>query len=254
LSKELATTFFSRPMRVVLPEPVSVTIWRYGMFEEDVAFYLLSVLRPGDTFIDIGGHFGFFSMLGRELVGTEGTVVTFEPMPRTREILVENMQQNAAPAHHHIISAAAGSEAGRLMFKDFGLSGSAFATSGAERSSGLKFTGEVEVPVRTVDSVTEELALSSLRLMKIDAENAEYEVIQGALSTIRRLRPAIVIEAGDSAGSSTRRVVDSLIAEKYRPLEFRDWTLRPHQVTDSYDYLNLLMIPTELGNEILGQR
>ncbi|AAU92796.1 methyltransferase, FkbM family [Methylococcus capsulatus str. Bath] len=256
LRKELATTFFDRRMRVVLPEPVSVTIWRYGMFEPDVAFYLLSLLRPGDNFVDIGGHFGFFSMLGRELVGAEGTVVTFEPMPATREILAENMQRNAAPARHHLVPAAAGALAGTLMFKDFGLAGSAFATPifSAERASGLRLAGEVEVEVRTIDSVVDEFALASLRLMKIDAENAEYEVIQGALSTIRRLRPGIVIEAGDSAGSSTRRVLDALVAEDYRPFEFHDWALRPHVIADAYGYLNLLMLPAESSSEIISQR
>jgi len=248
LHKELATTFFGRRMLVVLPEPVSVTVWRYGMFERDVAFYLLSTLRPGDTFIDIGGHFGFFSMLGRELVGVAGTVVTFEPMPATREILTENMQRNAAPALHYLIPSAAGSTSGRLVFKDFGLAGSAFATSGAEPSSGLQLAGMVEVEVRTVDSVVEELALASLRLIKIDAENAEFAVVQGALTTIRRLRPAIILEAGDSLEGSTRRVVDTLLTEGYRPFEFHDWTIRPHTVVSSYGYLNLLMIPAECND------
>ena len=78
----LATLFFGKRMLVILPEPVSVRIWRYGVFEPDVAFYLITCLRAGDTFIDIGGHFGFFSMLGRELVGQDGTVVTFEPFIR----------------------------------------------------------------------------------------------------------------------------------------------------------------------------
>lgn len=254
LRKELATTFYSRQICIVLPEPVSVRIWRYGIFEPDVAFYLLSVLRPGDVFIDIGGHFGFFSMLGRELVGSMGAVVTFEPMPATREILTENMQKNAAPTRHYLIPAAAGASSGKLMFKDFGLAGSAFATSSAERSAGLKFAGNVQVDVRTVDSVVEELELMSLRLMKIDAENAEYDVLQGALSTLRRLRPAIIIETGDSAVSSSRRVVDTLLAEGYRPFEFHDWMIRPHKVTETYGYLNLLMIPTEWSDDIVAPR
>lgn len=254
LRKELATTFFGRKMLIVLPEPVSVAIWRYGLFEQDVAFFLMSLLRPGDGFIDIGGHFGFFSMLGRELVGSMGAVVTFEPMPATREILIENMQKNAAPARHYLIPAAAGASSGKLMFKDFGLAGSAFATSSAERSTGLKFAGNVQVDVRTVDSVVEELELMSLRLMKIDAENAEYDVLQGALSTLRRLRPAIIIETEDSAVSSSRRVVDTLLAEGYRPFEFHDWMIRPHKVTETYGYLNLLMIPTEWSDDIVAPR
>jgi len=208
-------TFFGRKMRVVLPEGISVRIWRYGVFEEDVAYYLLKVLAPGDTFIDIGTHFGFFSMLARQIVGARGTVVSFEPMPRQRAVLETNMSAHSAPCTHHLIPAAAGAAPGKLMFKDLGIMGSAFATSRRIRDPRFKPLGEVEVDVCTVDRVMDDLALPSLRLMKIDAENAEYDVVQGSLQTIRRLRPSIILEAGDigAVGSGTRRVVDLIISQ-----------------------------------------
>lgn len=249
-----AKTFFDRKMQVIVPEPVSVRIWRYGFFEEDVCFYLLSLLRPGDTFIDIGGHFGFFSMLGGELVGPDGTVVTFEPMPGTREILSTNMSRRAGQAHHHLIPAAAGAASGRLKFKDFGLTGSAFATSATQRSTKVTLVGEVDVEVRTLDSVVEDLGLTSCRLIKIDAENAEYNVIHGGLASIRRLRPALILETGDDCDEvgSTRRVLDVLLAENYAPYEFRDWALAPHAVAARYNYQNLLMIPKEKVADLIG--
>ena len=249
-----AKTFFDRTMQVIIPEPVSISIWRYGFFEEDVCYFLLSLLRPGDTFIDIGGHFGFFSMLGRELVGSDGTVVTFEPMPSTREVLCENMSRHASPAHHHLIPSAAGAATGRLKFKDFGLTGSAFATSGTKRSTSVKLVGEVDVDVRTLDSVVDDLGLKKCCLIKIDAENAEYDVINGGLASIRRLRPAVILETGDDgdAESRTRRVLDLLLAEKYAPFEFRAWRLAPHEVSERYGYQNLLMIPQEKVAKSVG--
>jgi FkbM family methyltransferase len=249
-----ARTFFNRPMKVVLPEMVSVAIWRSGFFEEDVCAYLLQVLRPGDVFIDIGGHFGFFSMLARELVGAQGTVATFEPMPGTRKILMENMERNAAPAYHHLIPAAAGAAAARLTFKDYGLVGSAFATSAAGRNGSLQHVGDVDVDVRTVDSVTEELGLTSLRLMKIDAEDAEYDVLMGSLDTIRKLRPAIILEAGDVTEGATRRAMDVLLAEGYEPYEFADWSLRRHAVSENYTYQNLLMVPLEKSADMVTSK
>jgi hypothetical protein len=99
--------------------------------------------------------------------------------------------------------------------------------------------------VRSVDGVTQELALSSLRLMKIDAENAEYEVLMGSLETIRKFRPAVILEAGDAIEGATRRAVNVLLAEGYEPYEFADWTLRRHALSDSYSYQNLLLVPPE---------
>jgi FkbM family methyltransferase len=249
-------TFFGRRMKVVLPEVVSVRIWRYGVFEEDVCFYLISQLRLGDTFIDVGGHFGFFSLLARELVGETGMVVTFEPMPDTRNILTENMLRYSAPAQHHLVAAAAGSVDGRIKFKDFGLLGSAFATSKTVRDPRFKQVRELDVDVRTIDSVVEQLSPAACRLIKIDAENAEYEVVQGALGVVRRLRPAVVIEAGDlgEGRGATRSVIDVLIGEGYRPYEFHDWAIRPHALTGSYGYQNLLLLPEERRNELLVSR
>lgn len=246
-------TFFDRHMQVVVPEPVSVNIWRYGFFEEDVCLYLMSLLRPDDTFVDVGGHFGFFSMLGRELVGERGNVVTFEPMPKTREILVDNMSRHRATANQHLVAAAAGAEAGCLTFKDFGLVGSAFATSATQRSSEVTFVGEVQVDVKTLDSVANDLGLESCRLIKIDAENAEYDVIRGGLASIRRLRPALILETGDNneERSDTRHVLDMLIAEQYGLYEFQDWTIVPHVVRERYAYQNLLLIPKEKVEDML---
>lgn len=248
-----AATFFGQKMKVVLPDIVSTSIWRFGYFELDVCFYLLKLLRPNDTFIDIGGHFGFFSMLAREIVGSEGTVVTFEPMPDTREILKENMERYASRARGYIIPAAAGATRGRISFKDFGLSGSAFATSTLERSSYLKYRGDVDVEVRTLDDVAEELGLADCHLVKIDAENSEYDVLRGSVRTIRRSRPALILETGDSivGDGASRRVIDLLLNENYRAFEFSSWAIRVHTVTDHYAYQNLLMIPAERVREVM---
>lgn len=80
-------TFWGGEMSVVLPEDVSVSIWRYGYFEEDVVRYMLRFLTEGMTFIDIGAHFGFFTLLGSYLVGKSGKVLAFEPTPTTYQQL-----------------------------------------------------------------------------------------------------------------------------------------------------------------------
>src|SRR5262249_43905938 len=85
--RRTARSFWGEAMLVVLPELVSLTICRYGYFEEELTHIFLEVLRPGMTFFDVGGHFGFFSMLALRLVGPQGCVVAFEPTHSTREVL-----------------------------------------------------------------------------------------------------------------------------------------------------------------------
>lgn len=247
-----AETFFGRRQSVVLPELVSVQIWRYGFFEMDVAYQLLSTLRPGDVFLDVGAHFGFFSMLGAEIVGEAGTVVSFEPMPANRGILETNMARNAARCTRHVVPAAAGRVAGRLTFKDFGLLGAAFATSKQVRSDDLDQVGEIEVDVTTVDRVVADLKLSRVDVIKIDAENAEDQVIAGAGRTIETMKPSLIVETGDDGESRAHPILEDLMARGYAPFEFEDFSLKPHAVTGAYGYQNLLLVHRDRQDGLRG--
>ena len=85
-----ATTFFGRPMHVHLPDLVGVKLYQYGFFEEGLTRALIEKLRPGDSFVDIGAHVGYYTILASLLVGADGHVVSFEPTPRTRTELSAN--------------------------------------------------------------------------------------------------------------------------------------------------------------------
>jgi len=60
-----------------------VKLYQYGFFEEGLTRAIIEKLRPGDTFVDIGAHVGYYTILASLLVGAEGHVVAFEPTPRT---------------------------------------------------------------------------------------------------------------------------------------------------------------------------
>jgi FkbM family methyltransferase len=245
-----AMTFFGRSMRIVLPEVVSTHIYRNGFFEADVCRYMMATLRPGGKFMDIGGHFGFFSMLGQELVGSDGLVITFEPMPATREILERNMRRNPLAHQWRLIPAAAGAETGELVFKDFGLVGSAYATSEQTRSDKYDVERTIEVAVRTIDSVVDEFELDKLDLVKIDAENAEDQVLAGAVATLAGLKPSLIIETGDMEGSSTTPILRELEAHGYNPFDLEGQRLRRHNIEETYTYGNLLLVHKDRLDEL----
>ena len=54
---------------------------------------------------------------------------------------------------------------------------------------------EVEVPVTTIDALTEELGLPRVDYIKMDIEGAEREALRGAAHTIERYRPTLMLEA-----------------------------------------------------------
>jgi FkbM family methyltransferase len=75
------------------------------------------------------------------------------------------------------------------------------------------YTSQQYVCVRKGDEVVAELNLSSIAAIKIDAEGAELEVIEGLLSTIRRHKPFIVFEVLNSYLVVTGKKLDDEIIE-----------------------------------------
>ena len=49
------------------------------LYESETSVFLGAVLQPGDTFIDVGAHVGYFSMLAAAFVGKSGRVISFGP-------------------------------------------------------------------------------------------------------------------------------------------------------------------------------
>ncbi len=59
-------------------------------YEPDVRKCVAALLRPGDTFVDVGAHIGFFSLLASSLVGSQGKVYAFEADATLFQILHSN--------------------------------------------------------------------------------------------------------------------------------------------------------------------
>jgi len=183
---------------VVLPEIISQQIYTYGLFDEIVTGMVLRAVRQGDVVLDVGAHFGYFTLLFSHLVGESGRVISLEPTPSTYSVL----RRNVANVNNVIaLNVAAGSEAGRLILADYGLAHSAWNTL-RDVSRLPQVLGEpsarIEVEVITLDSWIGNKSICP-KLIKIDAENFEDEVVGGLKETIMKCRPRILIEAASEA-------------------------------------------------------
>jgi FkbM family methyltransferase len=241
-----AKTFWGGRLDIVLPEAVSTQIWCFGFFEEDVCLFLLRSLRPGMVVIDVGAHYGFFSLLASELVGSEGRVVAVEPMPETFACLASNVASNSPHDNITAIHAAAYSVRTTLSFHDYGVVYSAFNSAfGARSSSSLRVHRQVSVDACTCDDLVGALALPRVDVIKIDAESAEMHVLRGAGRTINQFHPRIIVEVGDfdlAGVASSSELVRWLLALGYRAYERSQYEVSPHEPRATYDYGNLLFV------------
>lgn len=169
----------------------------HGSFEPTETAHVRTLLRPGDVMIDVGASFGWYTILGSQLVGPGGRVHAFEPIPDTFAALIDNVDRNAATnvvANPVALSDTAGRRA--LHVPDIGVSGS-FEVHDFEDSYET-FVCDVQ----RLDTYVAENDVRGVRLLKADVEGAEFEVLRGAEELLRRDRPALFVEIQEH---STRR-------------------------------------------------
>ena len=233
-------------MTVILPEVVSGEIARFGYIELPVAKMLIDHVNTGDVVFDIGGHFGFFSLLAAEMTGPTGQVHTFEPVPSTAGLL----RTNIAGKQVVVNNTAIWSESIKLTFNDFGLALSAFNSIRMPRLSSVvnkRAHTRITVPAITLDEYASVNNLTP-SFVKIDAESAEQEVLAGMQRLIREVRPIICLEVGDlgiEGATKSKQMITSLIEQRYTAMEFDGAGFQAHQLIEHYKYANLLFIPAK---------
>jgi len=88
------------PVKIVLDYSKTSQKYIGSHLEKGIAYegtlfaLILRKLKRGDTFLDIGAHVGFFSMIAAKLVGESGSVYSFEMNPENYSRLVTNAGLN----------------------------------------------------------------------------------------------------------------------------------------------------------------
>lgn len=241
----------------LLPEAVSSVLWRFGFFETYVSLTLLKFLKPGSTFVDVGAHFGYFSLFASKIVGENGQVLSVEAMPSTYEFLSENIRKNAAHPNVNLHQGAAFDKETELEFHDFGLVASSLNSAFGSRGSQSLHDGKdnkVSVKARTLDAIASDKKITKIDLVKIDAESSETFVLKGMAEIIKRDRPIIVTEVGDIGienGTPSADQIRILKEFNYTPYKWHDVnTLKPFVPEGPIAYANLIFIPNERRGEI----
>jgi FkbM family methyltransferase len=152
-------------------------------------------LSPGAVFLDIGAHIGYYTLKASPRVGSQGRVIAFEPNPRTVALLGEHVSVNHAS--NVVVEPIACTDTEQMLTlfdaTDEGNSGaSSLSSRNAQSSAGTTVKG------RPIDDVVSELGLNRVDLMKIDVEGAELIVLRGAIKTLRRFGPTLVLEVSPS--------------------------------------------------------
>jgi FkbM family methyltransferase len=186
---------------------IPLLLYYTGVFEPGMLGYLRSILRAGDTALDVGANIGVHTLECWRAVGLSGRVISVEASPSHADSVRCNLKANSYP-FDFVLNVAVGDHDGEVSL---GLpEGGNQGMFGVNAGNGDAFT----VTLRRLDDLLEPFALSSLALVKMDIEGSELAALRGASKTIARLRPAMLIELNELAlarcEASAREVVEFL--------------------------------------------
>ena len=150
-----------------------------GSYELATEKEIMSILKPGDIFIDGGAHIGFYSLLAARFVGEEGKVYAFEPTESTRYYLEKNVKLNLFP--NIFVSEYA------LSNIDGNVSFSVTKSSECNSVSSDQKTDNtiIQVPSTSLNSFCKNNHIDTVDLVKLDIEGQELNAIMGMSELIK---------------------------------------------------------------------
>lgn len=222
---------------------------RYEPLESRI---VAKILRPGDVALDIGANIGYYTALCSACVGTQGTVLAFEPGEATFSKLKTTIALlglcNVEP---HALALA--DESG---FQDFVMS-----SSGSDAQQSLVdwdlLVGEkklARVGTVTLDEVVHDLNRHGKipAFVKCDVEGAEGKVLKGARALLDSASPPVFMVEINREGLAAQRSNASEILRRFdgyrlyfTPLNSQEPKMRLLTSTNNVpDLINVVAFPS----------
>jgi FkbM family methyltransferase len=201
-------------------------------YEPDVRRCLSALLRPGDTFVDVGSHIGFFSLIASSLVGCTGKVYAFE----ADSALFEKLRANASEYAWLVVSLrAVWRESGSVSFSNPQQAGE----SGWGKLAFVRNEGHIaSVEAVSLDEWHESVGCAPVRLIKIDAEGSEPFILESARRIIASARPFLIVELNDQLLREVGRPKE-IVASALRDQGYRIFAMGSGDLIESDDLSDL---------------
>ncbi|GEM_PF-1692745 len=171
---------------------IAYGIWKNDIVEKNEVALVREILDviSKDTkivFYDIGANTGIYTLIAS--INYPCTVFSFEPVPEHIAILRENIKLNKIGDVVTVMPLALGAEKADLQMYVDGSGSSLFLKESYKTAKPT-----ITVEVTSIDLLFSEHTIPKPDFLKIDVEEYEGIVLQGALKTITKYKPVIFIE------------------------------------------------------------
>lgn len=215
----------------------------YGRFGTDLLALLDALVRPSDRVLDVGAQLGYVTGHLASLVGATGRVLSFEPDPNALARLRRGVEANGL-AQVSVMPMAASDRDGELVLHVSPVVG----WSTAVRGTHLGDLVPVTVRAARLDTLRDEGVIEGpIRLVKIDVEGYEANVLDGMQRLLAEDRPYVVLEVNPElltpAGHRPADVLERLVRHGYV-------LHRLEEPAGLLDGGRVRLVPMEVGTEV----
>ncbi|MDO8290842.1 MAG: FkbM family methyltransferase [Parvibaculum sp.] len=193
-------------------------------YHKDLGAKLAPLIARDAVIVDVGAHSGQHSKLFAGMA-PDGHVYAFEPGAYARSILSRMVRLRGLSNVTVVpfgMSDKASTETLHVPLKRSGTMGFGLSHIGADNDDG-RATATETIQLTTLDIFAEAQKLTRLDFVKVDIEGWEAHFLKGALGTIKRLRPIVLIEVVEHvlarAGTTPADIFDAMAPLDYVAFE-----------------------------------
>lgn len=200
-----------------LEKSIGIKLFKFGSYEAGTLGFMMSYLKKGDIFVDIGANIGLMTLHASKLVGEAGRVFSIEPSKTTYEKLVRNVELNNLK-NVKALNFGLGSTA---QIKKLILNSDPGMNTFVDGSSNLNSFEEVKIEV--YDDL-EIFKNTNPDLIKIDVEGFELDVLRGLQSVFSNNNgPAFIVECSSNRENNyfKKELFDFFIGKNYKMFKLK---------------------------------
>lgn len=192
-------------MELDLSEYLQGMLFYFGYYERQLTRLIKETVRPGWVMVDAGANVGTFSLLAASL---GATCYAFEASPTNCALLRRNISLNkftGITVHECALSDRSGVTQ-FFVYEEPGMGKAGGLSAMFRRGAGR----EIQVPMKSLDVVLGDLP--RIDIIKCDVEGADFLVLRGAQSILKKLHPIVVVEAVEGLANQLGGSVADILA------------------------------------------
>jgi FkbM family methyltransferase len=162
-----------------------------GYYEKLQLSIFEQLASESQLIIDVGANIGLYTAVGAKNMEEQGKVISFEPIPANLELLRNNIKFNKQTKNVNVAEYALGEDDRTLEIYISSKSGGNHSVGGAGSSG---YDDVLKVEQTSLDGYMAKQTNKKIDLIKIDVEGYDGYVLKGALKTIAKSHPALMIE------------------------------------------------------------